>query len=56
MKTRAKVLFSDLQSRLLEHQQKLPDLLIKSSVEREIRTWQRDLDTIEEFLKMLNNF
>jgi hypothetical protein len=31
----------------------MDDLLIKSSVEREIRTWKRDLRTIEEFLKRL---
>ncbi len=45
--------YRSLQKNLLEHQEKLNDILIKSSVEREIRTWQRDLRTIEEFLKRL---
>ena len=45
--------YRSLQKNLLEHQERLKDILIKSSVEREIRTWQRDLRTIEEFLKRL---
>lgn len=45
--------YRSLQKNLLEHQEKLKDILINSSVEREIRTWERDLRTIEEFIKRL---
>lgn len=39
-----------LEKRLAEHQAKLPDLQYKSSVEREIRTFQNQIDTLKEFI------
>lgn len=42
---------SSFESRLAEHQQKLPNLIYRSSVEREIRTLEESINTIKEFLK-----
>jgi len=39
-----------LEKRLAEHQAKLPDFQYKSSVEREIRTFQNQIDTLKEFI------
>ena len=43
--------YKKLQRRLLEHKNKLPDLKYKSSVEREIRTWEKDIETAKQFIK-----
>lgn len=54
MRDGAKSIFkslSSLERRLVEHQAKLPGLQYKSSVEREIRTFQNQIDTLKEFIK-----
>lgn len=43
--------YNSIQRRLLEHQSKLPHLRYKSSVEREIRTFQEQLKILKEFMK-----
>ncbi len=40
-----------LEKRLAEHREKLPDLRYKSFVEREIRTFERQIETIKLFKK-----
>jgi len=40
-----------LEKRLAQHKKKLPSLKYKSSVEREIRTFKRQVDTAKQFLK-----
>ena len=50
----AKSIFKSLQSlesRLSEHIQKLDSLQFKSSVEREINTFGKQIDTIKQFIK-----
>jgi hypothetical protein len=42
---------ASFESKLAEHQQKLPNLIYKSSVEREIRTFEESINTIKEFIK-----
>jgi hypothetical protein len=43
--------YNTIQRRLLEHESKLPGLQYKSSVEREIRTFKTQIETLEEFMK-----
>ena len=40
-----------LEKRLAQHKKKLPSLKYKSSVEREIRTFKKQVDTAKQFLK-----
>lgn len=40
-----------LEKRLAQHQEKLLGLKFKSSVEREIRTFEKQIDTAKQFLK-----
>ena len=40
-----------LEKRLIEHQEKLSNLKYKSSVEREIRGFEKQIDTAKQFLK-----
>ncbi len=43
--------YSTIQRRLFEHKAKLPGLQYKSSVEREIRTFKTQIETLKEFMK-----
>ena len=43
--------YLSLNKRLIEHQNKVSNLRYKSSVEREITTFKRQIDTIELFMK-----
>jgi hypothetical protein len=43
--------YNTIQRRLLEHESKLSGLQYKSSVEREIRTFKTQIETIEKFMK-----
>jgi len=40
-----------IEQRLLEHQIKLPDLKFKSSIEREIQSFEKSIETIKNFLR-----
>lgn len=40
-----------IQKRLFEHQAKLPGLQYKSSVEREIRTFETQIKELKEFMR-----
>jgi len=43
---------NSFETRLIEHQNKLPGLIYKSSVEREIRVFEQNIQTIKEFMKV----